>query len=110
MFSRVFLVFYPQFSSLLDIFLFFVASVLSGDIRKAVFLFLPLVCLARTETGEICKCLLGDFEGVVAGDLRTDTEVEAELKHCLWNSSISIFVLQCGFLTDKVRTSEYVQI
>jgi hypothetical protein len=62
---------------LFDHFIFFTASLFSGDVRRSVFLFLLLICLVRTETEKIsCKFLFGDFEGVVAGDLRTDTEVE----------------------------------
>jgi hypothetical protein len=55
--------------------------VFSGYVRRKVFVFLLLVCLVRTGTRQIsCKCLLEDFEGVVAGDLRTDTEVEGTVK------------------------------
>jgi hypothetical protein len=65
----------------LNIFVFFAASVFSGDVRRAVFFFLLFVCLVRTGTAEIsCKCELGDFEGVVARDLRTYTAVESRVK------------------------------
>jgi hypothetical protein len=72
---------------------------------RAVFVFLLLVCLERTGIREMpCRCELGDSEGVVVGDVKTDTEVEGTSKHCLWKSFISIFLIQCGFLAEKMRS------
>jgi hypothetical protein len=87
--------------------------VFSGDVRREVFLFLPLVCLVRTGSGEIsCKFLLGHFEGVVARDLRIDIELESTVKALSMEELdsdifVSLEVLQCGFLTKKMRTPEY---